>query len=196
MDQKAALIIVDVQNDFCPGGALAVADGDQIVEPLNRYIARFSEAGLPIYVSRDWHPEKTTHFKAFGGPWPAHCVQGTHGAEFHSGLKLGSEATIISKGTAPDSDGYSAFDALDGAGVGLADLLHRAGVTRIYVGGLATDYCVKQTVLDGRQRGFDVLLLKDAVRGVELNPGDSACALQQMLDAGTQTVASADACAL
>jgi len=196
MEKKAALVIVDVQNDFCPGGALAVADGDRIVEPLNRYIARFTDAGLPIFASRDWHPEMTTHFKAFGGPWPAHCVQGTYGAEFHRGLKLGGESTIVSKGAAPDSDSYSGFDAVDGAGVGLADLLNRAGVTRIYVGGLATDYCVKQTVLDGRQRGFDVVLLKDAVRGVDLNPEDSARALQQMREAGTQMVESVDQCAL
>ncbi|MGH7887716.1 MAG: bifunctional nicotinamidase/pyrazinamidase, partial [Candidatus Binatia bacterium] len=190
MEKKAALVIVDVQNDFCPGGALAVADSDRVIGPLNRYIERFAKDTLPIVATRDWHPEKTTHFKAFGGVWPAHCVQGTFGAEFHRALKLGGEATIVSKGMAADSDSYSGFDAVDCAGVGLADLLNRAGVTRIYVGGLATDYCVKQTVLDGLQRGFEVVLLKDAIRGVDLAPGDSTRALREMLDAGAKVVES------
>ena len=190
MEKKAALVVVDVQNDFCPGGALAVAEGDRVVEPLNRYIGRFFDAGLPIFATRDWHPEKTTHFKAFGGIWPVHCVQGTFGAEFHRALRLGGDATIVSKGMAADSDSYSGFDAVDCAGVSLADLLNLSGATRIYVGGLATDYCVKQTVLDGRGRGFEVVLLKDAIRGVDLAPGDSARALQQMLDAGVRVVES------
>lgn len=192
MEQKAALIIVDVQNDFCPGGALAVAQGDGVVAPLNRYIDRFAGAGLPIFASRDWHPEKTTHFKDFGGVWPVHCVQGSYGAEFHRALKLGGEATIVSKGMAADADSYSSFDAVDGAGSDLADLLKREGVTRIFVGGLATDYCVKQTVLDGRKLGFEVVLLKDAVRGVDVAPGDSERALREMLDAGAQAVDSFD----
>jgi len=192
MEKKAALVVVDVQNDFCPGGALAVSEGDQVVAALNRYIERFADAGLPIFASRDWHPERTTHFKAFGGIWPVHCVQGTFGAEFHRALRLGGEATIVSKGMAEDSDSYSGFDAVDSTGVGLADLLNRSGATRVYVGGLATDYCVKQTVLDGRQRGFDVVLLKDAIRGVDLKPGDSTRAVQEMLDAGVQVVESVD----
>jgi nicotinamidase/pyrazinamidase len=166
------------------------------VAPLNRYIERFTDADLPIFASRDWHPEKTTHFKAFGGIWPVHCVQGTYGAEFHRALRLGGEATIVSKGMVADSNSYSGFDAVDSAGVGLADLLNRFGATRIYVGGLATDYCVKQTVLDGRKFGFDVALLKDAIRGVDLAPGDSARALREMLDAGAEVVESADELAL
>ena len=196
MEKKAALVIVDVQNDFCPGGALAVAEGDRVVVPLNRYIARFADAGLAIFASRDWHPEKTTHFKDFGGLWPVHCVQGTHGAEFYRALALGSEATIVSKGMAADSDSYSAFDAVNSDGIGLADLLKRSGATRIYVGGLATDYCVKQTVLDGRKLGFDMVLLKDAIRGVDLKLGDSARAVRQMLDAGAEVVESVDEFAL
>jgi nicotinamidase/pyrazinamidase len=196
MEKKAALVIVDVQNDFCPGGALAVAEGDRVVAPLNRYIARFADAGLPIFASRDWHPEKTTHFKDFGGLWPVHCVQGTLGAEFYRALALGSEATIVSKGMAADSDSYSAFDAVNSNGIGLADLLKRSGATRIYVGGLATDYCVKQTVLDGRKLGFDMVLLKDAIRGVDLKLGDSARAVRQMLDAGAEVVESVDEFAL
>ena len=188
MDKKAALVIVDVQNDFCPGGALAVAEGDQVVAPLNRYIERFAGAGLSIFATRDWHPEKTTHFKAYGGQWPAHCVQGTFGAEFHRALRLGGGATIVSKGMAADADSYSGFDGVDGAGAGLADLLRRAGVTRICVGGLATDYCVKETVLDGRKHGFDVVVLKDSVRGVDLAPGDSGHAVEAMIAAGASVL--------
>lgn len=190
MEKKAALIIVDVQNDFCPAGALAVVDGDQVVTPLNRCIERFADAALPIFATRDWHPEKTSHFKAYGGVWPVHCVQGTFGAEFHRALKLGSSAVIVSKGMAADADSYSGFDAVDSAGVRLADLLRVAGVAQIFVGGLATDYCVRETVLDGRKLGFDVVLLKDAIRGVDLAPGDSARAVESMLDAGARVVES------
>jgi nicotinamidase/pyrazinamidase len=188
MEKKAALIIVDVQNDFCPAGALAVTDGDQVIAPLNRYIERFAAALLPIFATRDWHPEKTSHFKAYGGVWPVHCVQGTLGAEFHRALKLNGAAVTVSKGMAADADSYSGFDAIDSAGVRLADLLRVAGVSQIFVGGLATDYCVKQTVLDGRNFGFDVVLLKDAIRGVDLAPGDSARAVETMLDAGARVV--------
>jgi nicotinamidase/pyrazinamidase len=192
MEKKAALIIVDVQNDFCPGGSLAVVDGDQVVAPLNRYIERFASASLAVFATRDWHPEKTTHFKAYGGVWPVHCVQGTFGAEFHRSLKLGSGAVIVSKGMAVDADSYSGFDAINSAGVRLADLLRVEGVTRICVGGLATDYCVKQTVLDGRKLGFVVVVLKDAIRGVDLAPGDSARAVEEMRAAGAGVVDSVD----
>jgi nicotinamidase/pyrazinamidase len=193
MDRASALVIVDVQNDFCPGGALAVAEGDRVVAPLNRYIERFAAAGLAIFASRDWHPERTSHFKDFGGTWPVHCVQGSFGAEFHRALKLGSAAVIVSKGMAADADSYSSFDAQDAAGTALGALLKETGVTRIYVGGLATDYCVKQTVLDGRKLGFEVALLKDAIRGVDLAPGDSERALREMLAAGAEVVESVDA---
>ena len=172
MEKKAALIIVDVQNDFCPGGALAVAEGDRVVAPLNRYIGRFADAGLPIFATRDWHPEKTIHFKAYGGLWPPHCIQGSRGAEFRAELALPAAAVIVSAGMAPDEEGYSGFDGVDSSCVSLEELLRRSNVTRICVGGLATDYCVKQTVLDGLKRGFSVTLLKDAVCGVDLAPGD------------------------
>ena len=186
--EKAALIVVDVQNDFCPGGALAVAEGDRVVAPLNRYIERFADAGLPIFATRDWHPEKTIHFKAYGGLWPAHCIQGSKGAEFRADLALPEDAVIVSAGTASDEEGYSGFDGVDSSGVGLMELLLRPNVTRVYVGGLATDYCVKQTVLDGLKRGFSVTLLEDAVRGVELTPGDSQRAIQEMLQAGADAI--------
>lgn len=188
MEKNAALVVVDVQNDFCPGGALAVSHGEQVVPALNRYIERFAGAGLPIFATRDWHPKVTTHFKIHGGQWPVHCVQGTLGAEFHVALKLAGGAVVVSKGMAADADSYSGFDGVDSSGVGLAELLRNFAVTRIFVGGLATDYCVKQTVLDGLKQGFAVTLLEDCVRGVDLAPGDSQRALQEMVGAGAATM--------
>jgi nicotinamidase/pyrazinamidase len=188
MAQKVALVVVDVQNDFCPGGALAVSQGDWVVPALNRYIDKFAAAGLPIIATRDWHPVQTSHFKIYGGQWPVHCVQGSFGAEFHSALKLAGGAVIVSKGMAADADSYSGFDGFDSSGVGLAELLRRSNVTRIFVGGLATDYCVKQTVLDGLKQGFAVTLLEDAIRGVELKPGDSQRAIEEMVHAGADAI--------
>ena len=193
MSQRDALILVDVQNDFCPGGALAVENGDAVVPVLNRYIERFADQRLPIFATRDWHPVKTTHFKAYGGVWPVHCVQGTHGAEFHPDLKLTPEITIVSAGTGADEDGYSGFLGRDSSGRSLAALLRDCGVDRLFVGGLATDYCVKHTVLDGIQEGFRVMLIGDAVRGVNLNPGDSERAIQEMSAAGAIVVRGNDA---
>lgn len=188
MEKKAALVIVDVQNDFCPGGSLAVAEGDRVALALNRYITRFAAARLPIIATRDWHPAQTSHFKAYGGIWPVHCVQNTSGAEFHPSLQLGAATTVVSKGTAPDVDSYSGFDAVDAKGDGLAELLRASGVEQLFVGGLATDYCVKQTVLDGLKEGFDVVLLMDAIRGVDLAPGDSTRALEEMHHAGARAI--------
>ncbi|HEY3153627.1 MAG TPA: nicotinamidase [Candidatus Binatia bacterium] len=188
MQAKDALIIVDVQNDFCPGGALAVSGGDEVVPVLNRVIERFTEAGLPIFATRDWHPEKTNHFKIYGGIWPVHCVQGTRGAEFHAGLELGKDIVVVSAGMVPDEDGYSGFQARDPSGARLAELLQRKGVERIVVGGLATDYCVKHTVLDGLKEGFKVLLLADAIRAVNLKPHDGELAIAEMVRAGAVTI--------
>ncbi len=190
MREKSALIVVDVQNDFCPGGALAVKNGDEVVAALNRYIARFKTAGLPIFATRDWHPAKTSHFKEYGGPWPAHCVQGTQGAAFHADLRLDEEIVVVSKGTAVDEDAYSGFQGKNQMGVPLAQLLSAQGVQRIFIGGLATDYCVKATVLDGLKQGFKVVLLSDAIRGVNLSPDDSAQALGAMAKAGADSLAS------
>lgn len=189
---RVALIIVDVQNDFCPGGTLAVRNGDAIVPVLNRYIDRFTAANLPIFATRDWHPSKTSHFKDYGGLWPAHCVQETQGAAFHSDLTLGPETTIMSKGAAADEDSYSGFQARDSTGNNLADLLRQRGIERIFVGGLATDYCVKATVLDGLNLGFKVFLLQDAIRGVDLEPDDSERAVSEMRAAGAGVLASID----
>jgi nicotinamidase/pyrazinamidase len=188
MEKKAALVIVDVQNDFCPGGSLAVAEGDRVALAINRYVERFAAAGAPIFATRDWHPAQTSHFKDFGGIWPVHCVQNTPGAEFHPSLQLGSSAMVVSKGMAADIDSYSGFDAFDAQGTALAALLRERGVEQIFVGGLATDYCVKQTVLDGVKHGFAVVLLMDAIRGVDLAPGDSTRALEEMHHAGARAI--------
>ena len=192
MDTHPALLIIDLQNDFCPGGALAVPEGDTIVPMVNHAIGHFSARGLPIIASRDWHPAKTSHFMAFGGIWPPHCIQGTQGAAFHHGLRLPPEAIIVSKGTDPDRDDYSAFRARDERGTSLSEIIANLGVTEVYVCGLATDYCVKETVLEARQCGIAVAVLTDAVRGVDLAPGDSDRALEMMRSAGATTATIAD----
>ncbi|MGH7268134.1 MAG: bifunctional nicotinamidase/pyrazinamidase [Candidatus Rokuibacteriota bacterium] len=183
---RDALVLVDVQNDFCPGGALAVPEGDRVVPVLNRYIARFQAAGAPVFASRDWHPAQTRHFKAWGGVWPPHCVQGTAGAAFHAGLAVPADATVVSKGMDPESDAYSCFQAEDPAGMPFAAALGERGVQRLCVGGLATDYCVKATVLDALREGFEVLVLRDAVRAVDVEPGDGDRALAEMREAGAR----------
>jgi len=177
---KRALIVVDVQNDFCPGGALAVAQGDEVVAPLNKLIEEFLERGEPVFKSRDWHPEKTSHFAAYGGTWPVHCVQNTNGAEFHPELIDDMHIRLISKGLG-DEDSYSAFDGTD-----LALQLRHLGVEEVWVGGLATDYCVKNTVLDALKQGFRVKVLKDAMRAVEVKPGDGERAIAEMQNAGAE----------
>ena len=184
METRKALVIVDVQNDFCPGGALAVRDGDRVVPVLNKYIEKFAQAGMPIFFTRDWHPPRTSHFNTDGGSWPPHCVQGSKGAEFHPELQLGSDTVVLSKGMAVDKDSYSGFDAVDSCGLSLGDVLRQSGIKRIYVGGLATDYCVKQTVLDGLKRGFQVVLLQDGIGGVNLQAEDSDRAIEIMVKAG------------
>ena len=183
-EKKRALIVVDVQNDFCPGGALAVNNGDDVVAPLNRLISEFLERGEPVFKSRDWHPPKTKHFTAYGGTWPVHCVQGTKGAEFHPELMDDIHVRIISKGLG-DENSYSAFDGTD-----LALQLQRLGVEEVWVGGLATDYCVKNTVLDALKQGLRVKALQDAMRAVELQPGDGERAIQEMRAAGAEIVNS------
>jgi nicotinamidase/pyrazinamidase len=179
---RRALIVVDVQNDFCPGGSLAVERGDEVVAPLNRLIAEFLERGEPVYKSRDWHPAQTRHFADYGGTWPVHCVQNTRGAEFHPQLLDDPRIQIISKGMG-DEDQYSAFD-----GTSLAELLREQGVTEVYVGGLATDYCVKNTVLDALRGGFKVKALTEAMRAVNLQPGDDERAVEEMRRAGAEII--------
>lgn len=180
---KKALIVVDVQNDFCPGGSLAVTEGDEVVAPLNKLMREFLERGEPVYKTRDWHPEKTKHFATCGGTWPIHCVQNTEGAEFHPDLLDDPRITVISKGIDERADGYSGFD-----GTQLAQLLRDEGVNELWVGGLATDYCVKQTVIDGVHNGFKVKALADAMRAVNVNPDDGKKALEEMKTAGAEIV--------
>jgi nicotinamidase/pyrazinamidase len=183
-EKKRALIVVDVQNDFCPGGTLAVEHGDEVVEPLNKVMEQFLARGEPVFKSRDWHPPQTKHFRDFGGTWPVHCVQNTRGAEFHPGLRDDARIRTISKGQG-DEDSYSAFDGTD-----LALQLQRLGVEEVWVGGLATDYCVKNTVLDALKHGFRVKALKDAMRPVEAQPGDGERAINEMRQAGAEIVES------
>ncbi len=186
MKLKKALLVVDAQNDFCPGGALPVPESDKVIAVLNKYIKRFSEAKLPVFASRDWHPKVTKHFKQYGGSWPKHCVQGTRGAEFHPKLKVPKEAIVISKGMDPEKDSYSAFQAQDPNGTEFMSLLKLFGISELYIGGLATDYCVKYTCLDALKNGFKVYLLTDAVKGVNINPSDSADAVKEMIASGAK----------
>lgn len=181
-EKKRALIVVDVQNDFCPGGTLPVEHGDEVVEPLNQLMQEFLQSGAPVFKSRDWHPPQTKHFSDYGGTWPIHCVQNTRGAEFHPKLLDDKHIRVISKGLG-DEDSYSAFDGTD-----LALQLQRLGVEEVWVGGLATDYCVKNTVLDALKQGFRVKALKDAMRPVEIQPGDGERALDEMRQAGAEIV--------
>ena len=180
----SALLIVDVQNDFCPGGALAVAEGDEVVPVLNRLAERAGALGLPVYASRDWHPAESVHFVTSGGKWPVHCVAGTEGARLHPDLRLPPNAMIVTKGTANTDDGYSAFEgSVTGRGR-LIDDLRARGVTHLIVGGLATDYCVRASVLDARREGLAVTVVGDGVRAVDVQPGDGARALEEMQAAG------------
>lgn len=173
------LIVVDVQNDFLPDGALPVAEGDAVVAPLAAWAARFAAAGLPVFATRDWHPANHCSFAAFGGTWPPHCVAGSPGAAFAPGLDLPPTTRIIDKATTPGAEDYSGF-----AGAGFDAALRSAGVQRLIVGGLATDYCILHTVLDARRFGYPVVVLADAIRAVNVQPGDGAKALAAMADAG------------
>ena len=171
------LIVVDVQNDFCAGGALAVPDGDAVVEPINRLMEQ-----IPVVVAtRDWHPPDHHSFLAQGGPWPPHCVQGSTGAELHPGLDVGRIDAVVDAGYEPDLEGYSGFEETD-----LEQLLREREVDTVHVAGLALDYCVRATALDARERGFDVILHVDATRAIEAQPGDSERTLEELRQAGVQ----------
>ncbi|MBO0687174.1 MAG: nicotinamidase [Candidatus Dormibacteraeota bacterium] len=180
-----ALLIVDPQVDFCPGGALPAPGGDLIFPALNR-----ASTAFPLVVaSRDWHPPDHCSFQAQGGPWPVHCVAGSPGAEFYPALNQDRISEIFSKGTHPDRDAYSAFDD-----TGLAAWLHGRGVHRLFVGGLTVDYCVRASVLDALELGFEVVILEDAVRAVDVHPGDGEHALQEARAAGVRVQSTVDLC--
>ncbi len=188
-----ALLIVDFQNDFTPGGALPVAEGDEIAGPINELLDRFEL----VVATRDWHPPDHGSFVGVGvdpakwrgadppSIWPVHCVEGTRGAELHPDLEAAKVDLVIDKGQDPDSQGYSGFQDTR-----LGEILRDRGVDRLFVTGLATDYCVKNTVLDARREGFDVTVVEDAVRGVEVEPGDSERALEEMEQAGARLASS------
>ncbi|MDO8248216.1 MAG: isochorismatase family protein [Rhodoferax sp.] len=178
-----ALVIVDVQSDFLAGGSLAVPRGDEVIAVLNGYLAAFQEAGLPVLATRDWHPPDHCSFLPQGGPWPPHCVAGSAGANFAPRLKLPADAILISKATDRHSDAYSGFE-----GTALDRLLRQAKVGRLFIGGLATDYCVLNTVRDALNHGYQTVLLQDAVRAVDVHPGDGARAIGQMQEIGAMAV--------
>jgi len=170
-----ALLVVDVQNDFCPGGALAVAGGDAIIPVINAWMPRFAT----IVASRDWHPADSVHFTS----WPPHCVAGTYGAQFRAGLDTSLFLLVLDKGTGNADDGYSAFEATS---EDLETWLRSRGIEMLYVCGLATDYCVLQTVLDALRRGFVVTVVQDGIAAVEVHPGDGQRALEAMAAAGAR----------
>ena len=187
-----AVLVVDVQRDFCPGGALAVPDGDRVVGVLNHILRAAHARRLTVYATRDWHPTGSTHFLASGGAWPVHCVAHTPGARFHSDLRLPDGTLIVSKGMDANSDGYSAFAGCLDDGTALAHDLRRRGITHLIAGGLATDYCVRHSVLDALRKGWRVTLVTDAIAAVELTPGDGERALADMRAAGAELRRSAE----
>ena len=176
-----ALLVVDVQNDFLPGGALGIRGGDAVVAPANRVLAAWRKRGLPVFLSRDWHPDGHCSFAAQGGPWPVHCVAGTRGAEFAAALEITPDDVVISKATRADKDAYSALD-----GTPLSEALRARGVGRLFIAGLATDYCVRATGRDARAAGLDVVVLTDAVCAVDVQPGDGERALRELAAVGCE----------
>lgn len=187
LDKSDALLVTDIQKDFLRGGALPVPLGNQIIPVINDYVRRFKKAKLQIYASRDWHPADHMSFKSQGGIWPPHCIQKTSGAKFHSDLKLPSDAFIVSKATDPKKESYSAFD-----GTTLSELFQDNGIKRFFICGVATDYCIVNTVVDGLKLGFKAVILMDAVRGINVKPSDVENAVKMMTQNGAQQAVSDD----
>jgi nicotinamidase/pyrazinamidase len=183
LDQADALLVIDMQVDFLPGGALGVASGHEVVAPINHLIELFREQGLPIFASRDWHPQDHISFKDQGGPWPPHCVAGSPGAAFTAELAMPDDAIVISKADTAAVDAYSAF-----AGTTLAAQLRARGVGRVTVCGLATDYCVLNTVTDALEEDFDAIIVPEAMRAVDVEPGDGRRAMDRMVARGAVPV--------
>lgn len=182
-----ALIIVDLQNDFCPGGSLGVDEGDQIIPGVNKLAVKFQKAGHPIFATRDWHTPDHISFKDQGGEWLPHCVQGSPGADFHPDLKLPDRTIVISKGDSADKDAYSGFD-----GTNLTRQLLDVGVTNLIICGLATDYCVRATALDGMVAGFNVAVATDLTRAINAKPGDGDHTIDELRDSGIEITTLAD----
>ena len=187
LTQKDALVIVDVQNDFLPGGNLAVSTGDEVIPVLNRAIALFARHALPIYATRDWHPADHCSFTAQGGIWPPHCIAGSKGAAFATSLNLPPSTVIVSKAATPERDAYSGFEGTD-----LAGRLRAQGIERLFIGGLTTDYCVVNTVKDALAQGFRVALLIEAIRAVDLHAGDGETAINEMIGRGARPLRLAE----
>jgi nicotinamidase/pyrazinamidase len=187
LTETDALIVVDVQNDFCPGGSLAVKGGAKVAQVISSTAQAFAARGAKVFATMDWHPAGHSSFREQGGPWPAHCVQGTRGAELHPNLHLPAEATIVHKGANPAKDAYSGFVDSD-----LEQRLTDAGVKRVFVGGLATDYCVLNTVIDALGIGFETYVLVDAVDYVDVEPQDGLRALHVMQTSGATLTTTED----
>jgi len=187
LTHRDALIVVDVQNDFLPGGSLGVPEGDQVIPVLNRYMDAFTAHHAMVVFTRDWHPADHCSFEAQGGPWPPHCVQHSEGARFAEALRIPDTLLLVSKAASVERDAYSGFE-----GTRLTDSLRLAGIERVFIGGLATDYCVLKTVLDALKAGFTVYLLQDAIRAVNVNPEDGSKAIDKMVTEGAQPVSSAE----
>lgn len=181
-----ALILVDIQNDFCPSGALAVPNGDLIIDPVNRVMPLFPT----VAATKDWHPWNHCSFKQFGGVWPVHCVQNTPGANFHPDLDLRFIQTVALKGSSPDRDVFQGLKGFTEDGRSLEDWLRSKGVTTLYVAGLATDYCVHATVIDAMEKGFRVNVISDAIKAVEVIRGDGERAVHEMKSFGAELLTS------
>jgi len=187
-EKHDALLVVDPQMDFFPGGALPVSEGDAILPTVNQALRAFSDAGLPIFVTRDWHPADHCSFTDQGGPWPDHCVKGSAGAELHPDLEVPPIFSMVQKATTPDREAYSDFE-----GTGLAEALHRLGVKRVVVCGLALEYCVRAACIDAVEAGFEAALLTDGTRPVEVSPGDGERTLAELREAGVELRSGAPA---
>jgi nicotinamidase/pyrazinamidase len=187
---SVALVVVDVQFDFCPGGALAVPQGNRVLEPINRLLHLATMNHRPIVATRDWHPQTSSHFTSGGGRWPPHCVADSKGAAFHQDLLLPAHTIVVSKGLQPNENGYSAFDGIDDKQTSLLNILTAHSIEGVVVCGLATDYCVRATVLDARRFGFSTFVVVDAIEPVNLNDTDGDEAEREMQDAGAQLVGS------
>jgi nicotinamidase/pyrazinamidase len=186
MEKNSALLIIDVQKDFFQGGRLPVPNGESIIPTLNNYISFFQQNRLLIFYSRDWHPPQSKHFKKFGGKWPEHCIKGKEGAEFHKDLKIVKEGIIISKGIKQIEDAYSVFEGYDEKGEKFYEVLKKREITTLYVGGVATDFCVKASVIDGVKLGFKVKLLIDGIKGVDEK--NSNLAIKEMYNLGVECI--------
>ncbi|HEX5940442.1 MAG TPA: nicotinamidase [Dehalococcoidia bacterium] len=187
LDKTDALIVTDVQNDFCPGGSLGVPEGDRIAARMTEVAKSFQDRGARIFATQDWHPTGHSSFQEQDGPWPIHCVQGSHGADFHPNLHLPEGTVVIRKGSDPKVDAYSGFLDSD-----LDQRLKEAGVRRLFVGGIATEYCVLNTVLDAIKNGFEAVVLEDVSAAINVNPGDEKAAYARMREAGATVTTSSE----